>query len=819
MGDVDYWLARLQAPDEQDYALCCESLGLSLKTQSEVAEAGRRGAVTATLAALRLHAADARVQAAGWHLIARVCLNDDNVGSAGAAGAITDVLTSLRTHTSDVDVLLSACAALRNLTVSHGALAVTAERLGAVSAVVAALRAHPTHAGLAEQGCAALSCLAAHEAVSRGRWNDVHVTIAVVSALNFHVAHHVTVKGCCKMMSDVGELASVAGKLCDAGAINAVVRAMRMHAATEELQLAGCLALDALLRKGLQAHTFGPADAGVLEAVALTFRTHGSVLRVVHLGCSALYALFGKLAPQPFSDGGAPSSLFSVVLHAVVSVLRRHRADVRVQHIACWVISALARLSNDQVDEGGAVEAVLGTLQAQPHVNHVEDVVWRAIANLARMKRTAADKAEAAGAIPLVVAAVRVAREQVGPGLPGELLRNPAVTALRNLCVNCPGRVAKAVAADAVEALVAVLRTSTYDSWGGFETLHALILKSDEAARRAIKAGALQLSVRCDTAEAVRARTRVHGRLQSLVAAAESAAAELLAAEEVPRASAATRKKKPKKRGAAAQTPATATASAAATAAVAADASPAEQQPHADATAAHQADRMQHVQPPEPAAAADSLPQNVPRGAAASAAPPLTVLAVADSASPDAAVADAADCARCAAAAKEASAEASAEALSTRLLKLQLGASAADAAAATAPAAPAAPLPPLPVWLLAHRAPQPPQPEAAHARVAALTAQLAESTAALATRTAALAAQEATNKAQATALAKMTAAKKALEEAATCVICLDAPRCTALLPCRHWLLCASPGCAAMLGAPPLCPVCRERVADTLQLFV
>jgi hypothetical protein len=48
---------------------------------------------------------------------------------------------------------------------------------------------------------------------------------------------------------------------------------------------------------------------------------------------------------------------------------------------------------------------------------------------------------------------------------------------------------------------------------------------------------------------------------------------------------------------------------------------------------------------------------------------------------------------------------------------------------------------------------------------------------------------------------------------------LDAPRCTALLPCCHWLLCASPSCAAMLGAPPLCPVCRERVADTLQLFV
>jgi hypothetical protein len=52
----------------------------------------------------------------------------------------------------------------------------------------------------------------------------------------------------------------------------------------------------------------------------------------------------------------------------------------------------------------------------------------------------------------------------------------------------------------------------------------------------------------------------------------------------------------------------------------------------------------------------------------------------------------------------------------------------------------------------------------------------------------------------------------------TCVICLDAPPCVVLLPCRHAPLCGSAVCAAMLGAPPLCPLCRAPVNDTLAIF-
>ena len=69
------------------------------------------------------------------------------------------------------------------------------------------------------------------------------------------------------------------------------------------------------------------------------------------------------------------------------------------------------------------------------------------------------------------------------------------------------------------------------------------------------------------------------------------------------------------------------------------------------------------------------------------------------------------------------------------------------------------------------------------------------------------------------ALAKIEKLEDELE-ATKCAVCLDAARCTALLPCRHLALCSAPACFAMLGAPqPLCPVCREPVLDSLTLFV
>jgi hypothetical protein len=54
-------------------------------------------------------------------------------------------------------------------------------------------------------------------------------------------------------------------------------------------------------------------------------------------------------------------------------------------------------------------------------------------------------------------------------------------------------------------------------------------------------------------------------------------------------------------------------------------------------------------------------------------------------------------------------------------------------------------------------------------------------------------------------------------EALICVVCLEAQRAVVLLPCRHFVTCAT--CAATLPQPRLCPMCRVPVADVMPLFM
>jgi hypothetical protein len=46
-----------------------------------------------------------------------------------------------------------------------------------------------------------------------------------------------------------------------------------------------------------------------------------------------------------------------------------------------------------------------------------------------------------------------------------------------------------------------------------------------------------------------------------------------------------------------------------------------------------------------------------------------------------------------------------------------------------------------------------------------------------------------------------------------CVICMDAPKCVVLMPCKHY--CACEDCAGLLQQ---CPLCRKMVIHTLKIF-
>ncbi len=803
---MEKWAAQLQPAVADDCVRCCDALLDVLEARgcnSVFAEAGGWGAAVmavldALWTALRLHAGDACVQAVGWQLLCKLCAEAD-AGSMAAAGYLPlhDALVALRTHTSSAAVSQWACRALTIMCAGQERVAVSAVRAGAIEDVLAALCTHERHAGVAENGCAALNTMVNHDAVSKSHFGTAHAIEAVISALRQHGMTNSTVAyACCDLILMTCHAVGQEERFIQAGAIDAVVAAMRalpLHAA---VQYIGCGALGMLISET------APVAAVAIDTVLSAVIRHGLVgdRRNGGMFTSGVCDTLSFLLPTVCDD--FTEALRMATLKTLVICLMNQR-DVAVREAICNALLALS-LSEERSEVGASDASVVKYILANLHT-HCDDKdirmeFWVAMAYLMQEPRNAG-VAVAAGAIPVVLTALRTAEVPQAQSAAGE---HAAVeTVLHRLCSASQEHTQKAVSAGAVEVVVTGLRAGTCDLWMGCESLLAL-MHDDAAARRAINAGALELELCCSTyPEAVDAACRVQQRLQSIMAAAEQAAAELLAAEEAPRAAATAgaRKKKPKKRSTAA--PAAPAESVASDAAAAAGAGADEPQLRPAAAATHAGGSVQRLRTPE------AVPQDKARASAATeAAPSLTVDAAAGASIPEAATTPDERRAEGGAAMGSGAADVNVEALATQFPLLQLGtpAPAGGTTAAAAPIAPAASLPPLPAWLLAHHAPPPPpQPLTTDARVAALSAQLAQ-------RTAALADSKAENRAQAAALAK-------LEAALTCVVCLEAQRCVALLPCRHWLLCASPGCADMLGAPPLCPVCRERVADTLQLFV
>ncbi len=367
------------------------------------------------------------------------------------------------------------------------------------------------------------------------------------------------------------------------------------------------------------------------------------------------------------------------------------------------------------------------------------------------------------------------------------------------------------VRAGAIEATVAALRTwrRTHDNddiaANGYLLLQQLVHEHAPHATRAIQAGAMTLEVPRYGDSGERALELQKSLREHAAAQADAAMAALLAEEEAERAASAAGASKGKSK---ARRKGRGDADAGGAGGHAGDAGP---------EAIHPAALANAVAPPDAAADED--------GAAGAAMPSASAERRRRRAATKAArrTGDASAGGGSAAAAAESDGEPDAAAEAAQPLPPATAAAAHvnDALAAmtiasdTAAAQPADALPPLSSaqlidslfpWM---RVDEPPAAAAAPAAPAALPLAAPPQTAPqLAVMAAQLAAAEA-------------ALAKAEEEvdATKCVVCMDAQRSCVILPCKHLLLCASPACAAMLGAPARCPLCRVVVSDTMQLFV
>ena len=510
--------------------------------------------------------------------------------------------------------------------------------------------------------------------------------------------------------------------------------------------------------------------------------------------CAVHYVL---AAPQ---DALAGPLCSAGAVEAIASGLRVHPAHESVQRCACKLLFRL--LHEVQLDaeahEGlrrsGAVDAIVAAMRTKLSDDALQTVGCGALSAVRRQMDAPERWLEHSGYLDVVLAAMRTHRTSIDVHC-CEMVRGNA------------RHVAAAVAAGVPELILTALRAHPAAHIlhiNAYALLHILLTTGDAApgvalARRLLAAGALQLAAR-PGGLASESREDVTAYLQAVSAdaerAAERAAAELLAEEEAGRAAAKGKNKKSrsskKKGGAAAAAAAGASGSVAGAAsgsiagAAEIDADDAaaapDTQPAGEASAAMLRRRRRAATKATrragsrlPAATAstgvdgdsdDDSQAALPSPDTASAAPEVAAAAAAVPVQADAA--DTSD-----------AAASDAQLLGDIFPWLHIAP--VPAAATAAPA-----LPPLSLHAQPPRL-APPQQTALELENAAMAAEVAR--------------------------------LRAEADASKCPICLDAPKCTVLLPCRHLALCGAPACAAMLGAPPLCPLCREPVTDTLQLFV
>ncbi len=228
--------------------------------------------------------------------------------AAGAAGAVEAVVAALRAHPQNVAVQFVACDALSCLLAGSAPHARAAAAAGGWQAVVAAMRNHAADVDVQLWALRALGYLVSHSDDDEGAAAPPELadeaTRAVVAVQlarrdaaieDNDGSAEVQLQGeCCYVLdllimhadeaADGPQRRAVAGA---AGAVRAVLAALRMDAADARLQQHGCAALASVCSRDARNEADAVA-AGALDVVAAALRAHRACVDVQRAGVSAL---------------------------------------------------------------------------------------------------------------------------------------------------------------------------------------------------------------------------------------------------------------------------------------------------------------------------------------------------------------------------------------------------------------------------------------------------------------------------------------------------------------------------------------------------
>jgi hypothetical protein len=379
-GDAAAAVAELSAPGA-DVTTVWAALEVLAYLDYSVADDGAMNpsaapVTQAVMAALRLHAGDAAVQAAGLCVLSLVAAEAQ--GIVADAGAMAVAVAAMRTH-ADVKTQSTGAAVLL-LLVQSAAHAKAMSRHGVVDVTVQALRMHPASEQMHRIGCRLLMLLVNEVPENQRMAAAAGGVELMVDALRTHGADAEIVgyacSAFCMLTAFNPENVARAGR---AGAAAALVQIMRAHASV--LRVLQRYALGAL-QNLLCVTPNRPAciAAGGTEATLAALRAHPSdfVLHVHGWPAIEMLTIGNKHAAGTAARLGAVDMAFAALLAFAEDA-------VVVQH-ACSAVRVMLAAAGAVEVTAGAATAVLDVLRLHQDVPDTVAAVLGALAMLARIR-------------------------------------------------------------------------------------------------------------------------------------------------------------------------------------------------------------------------------------------------------------------------------------------------------------------------------------------------------------------------------------------------------------------------------------------------
>ena len=214
----------------------------------------------------------------------------------------------------------------------------------------------------------------------------------------------------------------------EAGALEAIVRTMKFHASSAELQQIGCLAIGNIVagidEEGI-ARKQRAANCSALEAIVSAMQTHVEAASVLEFGCFAVgnicYAAdaAGLARKQRAADACAVS--------AVIRALRTHADHAAIAEYGSFALGNICRAVGGKEGgtdahgverkqaavDAGALSVLVNALRFHAKVNGVQEWGTRALSNITFGNSEWREMAKAAGSKPQWLVGMAEAMEAI----------------------------------------------------------------------------------------------------------------------------------------------------------------------------------------------------------------------------------------------------------------------------------------------------------------------------------------------------------------------------------------------------------------------